>query len=234
MSHKKIHRFLVAQLPALHVGESIAIGETRIVHQTHAVLKLQPGETVAVFSDGGGTAVGDIVSIDKQLLVLNIKHLEPAPFTPRRIIAAVSIVKGDAFEWTIQKLTELGVETIVPLISSRTIKQQVRIDRLQTISDEALEQSGGTKRVTIAEVMSLADCLAAFPFQKVVFDPLATATALAQYDNSIVCLIGPEGGWSEQDEHIITAAQCQHLQLSNRVLRTETAAIVGVYNLLWH
>lgn len=234
MSHKKIHRFFVANLPPVGVGDTLAIGDERIIHQMHAVLRLQSGETVAVFSDGGDTLVGEITALDKRLLTLSIKAIEPAPTVPRTVIAAVSIVKGDAFERMVQKLTEIGVATIVPLVSGRTIKQQVRIDRLQAISDEALEQCGGTTRVRIIEPMSLAECLKQFPFQSVVLDPLAQATGLEHYDETIVCYVGPEGGWNEQDEHIINDAQCLHVQVTNRVLRTDTAAIIGIYNLLWH
>lgn len=233
MSHKKIHRFLITTLPACSVGSVITIEDERVAHQVHTVLRLQPNESITVFVDGEKNIVGTIQTLDKETITLEVTAIEDAPTIPRNIIAAVSIVKGDAFEWIVQKLTEIGVTTIVPLISSRTVKQNIRLERLQIISDEALEQCGGTKRVTITEPLSLQDCLTTYPFQTVVFDPLSTNAKVEQPEENIVCLVGPEGGWSEEDETIINTAQCYHVQLSNRVLRTETAAIVGVYTLLW-
>lgn len=233
MSYKKIHRFLVTDITHGSVGDVITIDDLRVIHQMHTVLRLQSHEPVTVFTDGGHNIVGTIQHIDKKNVTLEITAIEEGPALPRTLMAAVSIVKGDAFEWIVQKLTELGVSTIIPLVSSRTIKQHIRTERLQVISDEALEQCGGTKRVTITEPLSLSACLEQYPFQTIVFDPLSINTHLEQPAETIVCLVGPEGGWSEEDETIINTAQCYHVQLSNRVLRTETAAIIGAYTLLW-
>ena len=233
MSHKKIHRFLVATLPNISIGETITITDERVAHQVHRVLKIKNGESLIVFVDGGKNVVTELIDSSGKTLAVKIISLEEAPISPRTVIAAVSIVKGDAFELMVQKLTEIGVSTIVPLISGRTIKQQVRIDRLQTISDEALEQSGGTKRVQIVEPLSLPECLARYPFQSIVLNPITETTSLERYEDTMVCYVGPEGGWNEQDEEVLRAAKCQPLQITTRVLRTETAAILGAYALLW-
>lgn len=233
MSHKKVHRFLVETMPPVAIGAILLISDTKKVHQIYRVLRLEPGETIAVFCDGGPNIIGEIVTIGKSALELRITAIQTVAHPPRRLIAAVSIIKGDSFEIVTEKLTELGVDTIVPLISGRTVKQHVRIDRLQAISDEALEQCGGTRRVSITEAMDLERCLATYPFQKVVLNPLAHQETLESYSDTIVCFVGPEGGWNEIDEQLLIAAQSEHIRITNRVLRTETAAIVGAYTLLW-
>jgi len=233
MSHRKTHRFLVQELISPAIGETITINESDIAHQLYSVLKLEPGESIGLFSNGSDTAIGEIILLDKKSFTIKVSGIEPAPLIPRTIIACISIVKGDAFKIIVQKLTEIGVQTIVPIISGRTVKQNVRTDRLQAISDEALEQCGGTARVTISEPVTLAECIEKFPVQSVVFDPLATQSVIPQPAETIACYIGPEGGWNEEDEAIIERAQCIHLQITNRVLRTETAAIIGAYTLLW-
>ncbi len=233
MSYKKIHRFLVMTLPEHAVGETITINEARIAHQVHRVLKLQPGEHLIIFTDDGQDIETEIMSSDSKVLVVKIINIENKKVSLKKVIMAVSIVKGDAFELMVQKLTEIGVSTIVPIITSRTVKQHVRIDRLQTISDEALEQSGGTMRVQITEPLALSECLKQYPFQSIVLDPVSTTTSVEQYTDTMVCYVGPEGGWDEHDEILLQSATVHQLQITTHVLRTETAAILGAYALLW-
>jgi 16S rRNA (uracil1498-N3)-methyltransferase len=230
---KKIHRFLVSTLPACAVGEIITIVDERMVHQVHRVLRLQPGETIIVFINGGSSMSLHITETSPHAITGEITAVTAVIAPPRTIIAAISIVKGDAFELIVQKLTELGVHTIVPLLTSRTIKQAVRIDRLQAISDEALEQSGGNVRVVITEPLTLAACFEQFPFPSVILDPLATTTTVEELSDTMVFYVGPEGGWDEQDESIISFYTPQYCKVTDRILRTETAAIVGAYTLLW-
>lgn len=233
MSHKKIHRFLVPALVPTPVGALLTIAEPRIAKQVTRVLKLQPGESIQVFADGGDSYTGTIEQVSDAGIALTVTAITPALPIPRTVIAAVAIVKGDAFEIIVQKLTELGVHTIVPLITGRTIKQSVRLDRLQAISDEALEQCGGTRRVLITEPLTIKQCAAQFPFESIVLDPVAEQFESGKRADSVVCYIGPEGGWNEKDEEILHSLNPRHLQITNRVLRTETAAIVGAYQLLW-
>lgn len=233
MSHKKIHRFLVNPIGSPAIGDDVTIASEHLAKQINRVLKIQPGESIQVFSDGSDSYTGTIIRAMDTEIVICITDITPAPLIPRTIIAAVSIVKGDAFEMVVQKLTEIGVSTIVPLISGRTIKQSIRLNRLQAISDEAVEQCGGTHRVTITDPLTIKECAEHFPYKAVVLNPVATETGAAELPDTVVCYIGPEGGWNEKDEELLTALNPHHLQITNRVLRTETAAILGVYKLLW-
>lgn len=232
MSHKKIHRFLVEHIANTAIGQEVSIADERAVHQLHRVLKIHPGESVQCFTDNGPQYTIEISSIEKKEFSGTVTIIQQPPALSRTVIAAISIVKGDAFELIVQKLTELGVDTIVPLISSRTVKQAVRLDRLQSISNEALEQCGGFRRVHITKPLTLEQCFAQYQFESIVLDPITDQTD-AQLAEKMVWYVGPEGGWDENDEAIIKSHKPQHLKISDRVLRTETAAIVGAYKLLW-
>lgn len=210
-------------------GEVFDITDERIVHQVGRVLKMEPGEVLAVFNDGSGDTIGRIESIDKNSISLEkLNETEPV-VSNRTVIAAIAIPKGDTFELIVQKLTELGVSTIVPLITSRTIKQSVRLDRLQTISDEAVEQSGGSTRVTITEPMSIQECRTQFPFASIAFEP-GGAKEIDSPSDTVIMYVGPEGGWNEDDIEILK--DVIWVGLGDRILRTETAAIVGVFSIL--
>ena len=239
MSHKKIHRFLVEYMPANSIGDTVTIDDSRIAKQINRVLKIHPGEAIQVFADlpaqagEGQQYTMTLTATTDFSLTGTIIEITKVPLVPRTIIAAISIVKGDAFELMVQKLTEIGVTTIVPLITSRTVKQSIRLNRLQAISDEAVEQCGGIQRVTITEPMTLKQCFEQYPFDSVVLDPISTNTEIKNFSDTMVCYIGPEGGWDEHDEEIIDSFKPQHVKITDRVLRTETAAILGVYTLLW-
>lgn len=229
MQRKKIHRFLIdAPLPST---DAFSITDDRIVHQIGRVLKMDIGEEIALFSSGSGDTIAQIREITKDSIGVEKVGTRDAIAATRTLIAAVAIPKGDTFELIVQKLTELGVSTIVPLITARTVKQSVRLDRLQAISDEALEQCGGSTRVTITEPKSLKECLNEFPYPSIAFEPEKNG-AKEISDNTVVIYIGPEGGWSEEELEILTDKGVSWQSLGERILRTETAAIVAAFSIL--
>ncbi len=232
MSHKKIHRFLVEHIPPVAIGTTVTITDEQATKQINRVLKIRPGEDIQVFVDEGPQYTMTLTASTDFSITGTVTAVTTVPAPSRTIIAAISIVKGDAFELIVQKLTELGISTIVPLITSRTVKQSIRSNRLQAISDEAVEQCGATQRVHILEPMTLEECFKQFPYFSIVLDPITTEHALPELPDTLVYYVGPEGGWDEHDEEVITAHTPHHLSVSNRVLRTETAAIVGAYQLL--
>lgn len=225
---KKLHRFLVDHIPST---DTFTLEDERFVHQALQVLKMTPGEQLIVFVNGGADTVCEIIARDKKSITLQkIDERDPLP-SSKNIVAAIAIAKGQTFELIVQKLTELGVTTIVPLITSRTVKQAVRMDRLQTISDEALEQSGGNARVTIHEPMTLEQSFKEFTFPVIAFQAGASTT-IGSIEAPVTMYIGPEGGWSDQDIAFLDAHNAQWKSLGSHVLRTETAAIVASYELL--
>ncbi len=228
MLHKKLHRFLIGQIPE---GKQISINDDRLNHQLFQVLKLEVGESFILFENGGDDNVVEIKNISKNNVDLDKIKTTKALASHRHLIAAVSIIKGQTFEMIAQKLTELGVAEIVPIITSRTIKQSVRTDRLQTISDEALEQSGGSQRVLIYEPMKLAECLTKFPYKNIAFHQGMSDQSKPD-EGKVVMYIGPEGGWSDQDLEVFKPHNIHWKGLTDTMLRTETAAIVGAYEIL--
>ncbi len=228
---KKIHRFLTPAIPA---SETFSITDERIVHQIGEVLAMKPQEEIILFTDGGDDEVVVITTVEKgSITVKKSRTINVRTNSACWLVAAVGIPKGSTFETIVQKLTEVGVSHIVPIVSTRTVKEGVRIDRLQTISDEALEQCGGNKRVVIHEPISLADCLKQFHYTSLVFSPEGELLSSAKKDKSLVMYIGPEGGWDTEDWKLFQEAGATTASLGQRVLRTETAAIVGAYQLLW-
>lgn len=228
---KKIHRFLVEDIPD---APSFSITEQALVHQITTVLQLRIGEDVILFTDGGSDEVVTITALQKTAIEVERKETLQSTAPQRRLTAVVGIPKGSAFELVVQKLTEIGVVQIVPLLSKRTVKSGVRLSRLQTISKEALEQSGGTTRVIIHEPMTLAAALSSLKGDAVVCSQEGAASGELSLADTIVMYVGPEGGWDDDDWKLFHEYGAKALALAPRTLRTETAAIIGAYTLLWN
>ncbi len=228
---KKIHRFLVSTIPAVEI---FPLTDERIVRQLTDVLALKATEEIILFTDGGDDEVVTIESIDKDTIsVKKSRTINVRTNSSCWLVAAVGIPKGSTFETIVQKLTEIGVSHIAPIVSVRTVKEGVRLDRLQAISDEALEQCGGNKRVVIHEPIALAECIKQFHYPSIVFSPEGELLSSSKKDKSLVMYIGPEGGWDNEDWKLFQEAGTATASLGQRILRTETAAIVGAYQLLW-
>ena len=228
---KKIHRFLIEIEPKSDIFE---VKERRIYSQVNKVLKMKPGENIIVFADRGLDILCEIVEIGKSNLILKRKENIDIDNEPQiNLTAMIAITKGDNFGLVVQKLTELGVAKIVPIISDRTIKQSVKLERLRAISDEALELCGGRRRVYIEEPKGLEESFKNIAKSAVYFDRDGTALSIFK-ENDLTMYIGPEGGWSEREIGLFKSNDIKSATLGKRTLRAETAAIVAAQKILWN
>lgn len=227
---KKIHRFLITK-PIN--DSSITIDDAEIVHLIKDVLKLSVGESCILFSDGTDDYLCKIENISKKSITLKVDSTIAKKNIPKNITACISITKRNNFELVAQKLTELGVRTIIPIISEHTIKQALRIDRLQKISDEALEQSGGSFRVHIHEPESLEESLIKRRGAYQCYFDMDGERFANPNETDLSFYIGPEGGWSDAEKNLFKQYGTKVYALGETTLRAETATIVAGYKLLW-
>jgi 16S rRNA (uracil1498-N3)-methyltransferase len=199
-------------------------------HHLLDVLRLRVGEVVTA-SDGRGAWCECALAAGGVLVAIGRVETTTAP-TPRLTIG-FAIPKGDRPEWIVQKLTELGVDVIVPFTSARSV---VRWDaaraernhvRLQRVAVEASMQSRRTSLPTVAAPTTFEGALApaAVSRRTILAAPGAAPHSAALLDgvSEIAVLVGPEGGWSDGE---LAAVDCQ-VGLGATVLRTETAALAA-------
>ena len=138
-----------------------------------------------------------------------------------------SLVKKDNFEWVLEKGTELGVSGFVPILSERSEKKNLNMERGKRIIREASEQSGRGVMPNLYGVHDLSRALETFDMDFVAFDP--TGKPFDKDDimkgGRIGILIGPEGGWSGSELELFRQKDISVYSLGTQVLRAETAAV---------
>ncbi|MDI6767332.1 MAG: RsmE family RNA methyltransferase [Bacteroidota bacterium] len=225
---------------------SITIDSEEFSHLTH-VMRKKVGDTIRVVDGMGNafdvrldavnkkTAVGTILSTYKNHNELSVS-----------ITLAVGILKNPSkFDFLVEKVTELGVKEIIPLKTERTIPLHAKVDRWQKLALAAMKQSGRSLLPRVHELMSLDEFLhhkhtfdlkiaahekaeSATPFQNLLpLNPQGGTSASPLSPNTIAILIGPEGGFSDQEVAQFVAGGYKIIYFGERRLRTETAAIVS-------
>ncbi|MHB8830631.1 MAG: RsmE family RNA methyltransferase [Patescibacteria group bacterium] len=227
----KIHRFIGQY--NLRPGD-FELKDAEILHQMFKVLGLKPGEKIVLCDGQGQEATATIVKLssDKALLLLD-KPTRVATESKRQVSLYCSVLKRENFDWVVQKATEVGITAIIPIITQRTIKQNLNLERLLKIAKEAAEQSSRGKVPAISQpiVWSAALELARDNDIDLFFDLQATSTVteFIQDKKRIGIFIGPEGGWDPKEVQAAKSHGFKASSLGLLTLRAETAAIVASY-----
>jgi len=191
-------------------------------HHAH-VVRVRDGEEVEVFN-GRGSGFFGVYEND----VIRLTTPAPDRESPVAIHLAMAIIQLEKFELVLQKATELGVRSIIPMVTERVEVRPERYrgkqERWRKIIFEAVKQSGRTQIPNLEEPAELEQIIAREGL-KVVFD---ADIPTSQHPNiPTTLLIGPEGGLSEAELQAARDHGCAFAQLGPRRLRAETAAIVA-------
>jgi 16S rRNA (uracil1498-N3)-methyltransferase len=202
------------------------------------VLRVEPGQRFEI-SDNRTAWLAEIEEARAQRVVFRVlEPIESAPL-PVHITLIAAIVKFDRFEWIVEKATELAVERIVPMVAERTEKgisdaARKRAERWRRITREASQQA---RRVTIPEIMPPA------PFESCLADPagyryfleeagappfLAALPERRSAADHVAVMLGPEGGWTDDERLLASGAGWLPVSLGPLVLRAETAAAAAL------
>ncbi len=232
----KIHKF-IGDFALDHDAFKITDEET--VHQIKNVLKLKPTEQIILCDGHKHDSLAVITNIDKRFIEVAIKERsDNEAETAIPVLLYCAILKRENFELVVQKATEAGVAEIFPLITSRTIKTDVKVERLLKIAKEAAELSGRGLIPTIHEPQKFETAVehASDDTLNVLFEAEANDLKDVLMKNKATKLaawIGPEGGWTDEEIDLALESGFKSVGLGPQVLRGETAAIVASY-LLCH
>ena len=226
-----MHRFFIPRPYA----ENMMIDGIDARH-IYTVLKMKPGEKVQIVSDDGVTALAEITeTAPGQTLVKCLEVIAESHEPAVKITLAQGLVKGEKMDFIIQKAVELGVSRIVPLAMEHSVvrydgeKAAKKCQRWQKIAESAAKQSKRDIIPQIAEVAAIDKLMA----------ECDCTTKIIAYEcedrktDSILIIIGPEGGISEAELDKARSGGAVPVSLGRRILRAETAGLTALSAVLY-
>jgi len=224
-------------------GDEVAL-TGRQAHQIRNVLRITPGERIIVLDNTGFEYEVVLTDVSKNKVLGRVESRCAGAGEPQiRLTLYQSLLAREKLELVLQKCTEVGVSQFIPIITQRSIVRRVeaatpkKLDRWRAILTEAAEQSHRaripylTAPVHFEEALSQLDafdrCLIASPYEQQSTLHEALSRTNRKLLRNIALLIGPEGGFTEQEVGLAVEAGAKPVGLGPRILRTETAAIVA-------
>lgn len=214
-------------------GDRCNLAGSEFHHLVH-VMRKAVGDRLTVFDGQGTEADAEIVEIAKTSasLFLAERRRDP-PQTRADVVLATAVPKADRMRWLVEKATELGVDRLIPLQTSRSIVAPgaVKLDKMRQVVIEACKQSGRNRLMQIDSLISWKQ------FVGEVVPTLSTIVAdrsgssIANLDltifssAAILLVIGPEGGLSATEGQEAIEAGAKAVSLGTNILRIETAAL---------
>ena len=239
-------------MPRFYCAEPLVAGQTLSLPAGAArhvqVLRLQPGDGITLFNGAPGQLAGEFDATvlhmgrsEVQVQVGAHHAVEREARTPVHL--AVGMPANDRMDWLVEKATELGVASIQPLMTERSVlrlsgeRADKKVNHWQSVAIASCEQCGGNRVPTVHPVMTLAAWL-----QSVARQDSATRLLLSLRDGTlplqqrltgvasqaVTFLSGPEGGLSAQEELAATQVGFAAVTLGPRILRAETAALAAL------
>lgn len=233
---KKIHRFITKYKINKNI---LTIEDINTIHQIKDVLRLKLNEECIIVDEITNENIHcSITDINKEFINLEIKDVSITKDSDLKDVTLyMAILKKENFELVLQKASEMGINKIVPIITNRTIKTNLKYERLDKIAREASELSGRGNVTQIAEITNFTDAIKNDTNTvKVLFDitgenfPFQDIQLKQDTEKSISIYIGPEGGFTEIELNQIKENKDFTIyNLGPLTLRGETAAIIGCY-----
>jgi 16S rRNA (uracil1498-N3)-methyltransferase len=225
---KSLPRLFVRQ--ALGEGAPVALDAGQANYLGN-VMRLGVGAELLVFDGLSGEWLARISEAGKKRMTLTVERKTRDAESIPDVWLAFAPVKRAQTDWLVEKATELGVARLVPVMTQRTVAERVRLDRLESIAIEAAEQCGRTRVPEIVEPVKLARFIEELdPARRLYFAdetggaPLASALR----DGPAAILIGPEGGFTDEEREFVRGSGASAISLGPRILRAETAALAAL------
>ncbi|MYN09002.1 16S rRNA (uracil(1498)-N(3))-methyltransferase [Pseudoduganella aquatica] len=231
-------------MPRFYCPQPLAIGLTidlpeAVAHHVH-VVRLAPGEAVTLFNGDGGEYTAVLQTVEKRRASAEIKaHTAREAELPYAVTVAQALPEASKMDWIIEKAVELGAAAFQPLAARRCVvrlsgdRAEKKLAHWQGVIISACEQSGRNRVPQLAPVDEFKDWIAQQDLhRRVILTPRATQSladwARHQPPQALTIMVGPEGGFSDDEENLAVAQGALPLSMGPRILRTETAALAAL------
>lgn len=209
------------------------------VRHIRSVLRMSPGDGIRVVDGTGGIYAAQIAAFEEDAVrVTNLRPAGSGNESPLELIVAQGILKDRKTDDLVRRLTELGITRYIPVITQRTIarpderRMEKRLARWRAIAVEALKQCGRSMVPRIDPVMDFPEVLdlaknadLGIFFWERAQKPLLKD--LGERPGSVMLVLGPEGGFTEEEARWAEECGLRAISLGSRILRAETAAVAA-------
>ena len=221
-------------------------------HHLSRVLRRGPGERVWLLDEQGNSYQAEVTEVGQRLTRLILLDKKKTPRARLRLVLAQALLKSKNMELVIQKATELGAEVVIPIQAARSIvrlgeKETAKLERWRKIIREAAKQSRRSNIPTLQPPQPLPHFLGARDEPKKLIlcekggvllrEMLAAGPGLPQggKPSAVAILVGPEGGWTGEEEEQAVGSGFEAVSLGDRILRSETAAlaVLAAISVFW-
>ena len=227
--------------------EATILGED--VKHIRDVLRYNVGDSLDICDENGIRYITKILNFNKDNILLKI--LKVSDFTTEASVNVTlfqGMPKADKLELIIQKCTELGISEIVPIITDRVIVKlddkstEKKLERWNRIAMEASKQSGRQKIPVVQKPIKLKNLIENISKYDIVILPYecekevtlkAVLRNLSENCKNVAIIIGPEGGFSEEEIEVLNLSNVKRVTLGPRILRTETAGLATLAVVLY-
>jgi len=233
-------------MPRFYCSQPLTVGATvdlpdSVAHHLH-VVRLQPGAALTLFDGRGGQYRATLADVGKKRASATVDAFEALDVElPYAVTLAQGLPEGSKMDWMGHGAVELGVAAVQPLAAQRSVVRLSgeRLDKRQAhwqgVIESASEQSGRNRLahlLPLAEFRRWIDAPQEAAQPRILLSPRGTQSladwARAQGPQPVTLLVGPEGGFSPEEEDAALAAGALPLTMGPRVLRTETAALAAM------
>ena len=225
---KSLPRLFVRQPLSEGAAVELAAGQANYLGN---VLRLGVGAELLAFDGLSGEWLARISVAAKKRMVLSVERKTREAESIPDVWLAFAPVKRAQTDWLVEKATELGAARLVPVMTHRTVAERVRLDRLESIAIEAAEQCGRTRVPEIVEPMKLARFIEELDPARILYfadetggEPLVSALR----EGPAAILVGPEGGFTDEERAFVRGSRASAISLGPRILRAETAALAAL------
>lgn len=233
-------------MPRFYCPQPLAAGATvdlpeSVAHHLH-VVRLQPGAALTLFDGRGGQYRATLLETGKKRASASVDAFDAVDVElPYAVTLAQGLPEGAKMDWIVEKAVELGVAAVQPLAAQRSVvrlsgeRAEKRQAHWQGVIESASEQSGRNRLaqlLPLAEFRRWIEAPQESPQPRILLSPRGTQSlagwAQANAPQALTLLVGPEGGFSPEEEDAAIAAGALPLSMGPRVLRTETAALAAM------
>lgn len=234
-------------MPAFFISSADIHGTTltltgELCHHLRASLRVKPGEVLRLTDEHRQRYQVRVSAVAPQALTAEILDSRPGPVDAwPSLFLAQALLKGDHMDWVVQKASELGVKAVLPLISRHGVvrpqpeRVAAQVARWQRIATEAAQQSEQWQPPQVLEPLEVRRFFSGHQ--------ATTALLLAERQNAvglanvplpalptdtITVIVGPEGGWAEEELSQAMDGQCLAVSLGEHILRADTAAVTAL------